>query len=289
MAKAQPAMASARGFGATKGGLGADGGCLKVVVLCGGKGTRIRDVSEELPKPMIPIGEYPIVKHIMDIYGAFGHHEFILCLGYLGWRIKHYFLHYRAEHGDVQLDFRDIDNPRYLATTEMPPWNVILAQTGIESMTGARIMKVRRYVENETFMLTYGDGVGDIDIDGLLEFHRSHGRLVTITSVHPPSRFGELVVEDGVVASFHEKPQAAGGLINGGFLVCEPGVFDYLSHDESCVFETDALQNIAADHQLMSYEHQGFWMPMDTSREYVMLNELWNRGEAPWHPGNLRR
>lgn len=254
---------------------------MKTVILCGGKGTRIRDVAEDLPKPMIPIGDDPIVKHIMDIYSAHGHREFVLCLGYLGWRLRHYFMNFRAEHADVELDFAD-DSVRYLDSAKLPPWRVTLADTGIDAMTGCRIKRVQKYVGDETFMLTYGDGVGDVDVSRLVEFHRAHGKLVTITAVRPPSRFGELVNDGDEVRAFHEKPQAGSGRINGGFFVCEPGVFDVLEDDEACVFEQAPLQRLAAKGEVMSYRHDGFWMPMDTPREYARLNELWQRGEAPW-------
>lgn len=260
---------------------------MKTVILCGGKGTRIRDVAEELPKPMIPIGRDPILKHIMDIYGAHGHHEFVLCLGHLGWRIRHYFINFRAEQTDVEVDFAN-DSMRYLESAKLPPWRITLADTGVEAMTGCRVKRIEKHVGNDTFMLTYGDGVADIEIDQLLEFHRSHGKLMTITSVKPPSRFGELETDGDLVRAFHEKPQAGNGRINGGFFVCEPGVFDFLADDESCVLEQEPLQRLAADGQLMSFRHDGFWMPMDTPREYARLNELWRCGEAPWSVDSQR-
>ena len=257
---------------------------MKVVILCGGKGTRIRDVSGELPKPMIPIGPFPILKHIMDIYSRYGHNEFILCLGYKGWVIKEYFLNYCAETMDLEVDFSSGGRVRHLSHNDPPPWRIIMAETGLEAMTGCRIKRVQKYIGNETFMLTYGDGVGNIDVTALMEFHRSHGKLCTITSVHPPSRFGELVVKGTVVTSFEEKPQSVSGQINGGFFVCEAGVFDWVTDEESCAFERAPLQNLASDGQLMTYHHDGFWMPMDTSREYLFLNELWHRGAPPWVP-----
>jgi glucose-1-phosphate cytidylyltransferase len=255
---------------------------MKVVILCGGKGTRIRDVSVELPKPMIPIGRFPIVKHIMDIYSNHDFNEFVLCLGYKGWKIKEYFLNFQAEVSDVLLDYTKRDSIQYLNLQKDIPWRIILAETGLDTMTGCRIKRVEKYIGNESFMLTYGDAVGNIDVTALVDFHKAHGKLATITSVHPFSRFGKLVVDGDTVNSFEEKPQLVDGLINGGFLVCEPGVFDYVSDDESCEFERTPLQKLASDGQLMTYTHEGFWMPMDTSREYALLNELWNRGDAPW-------
>jgi glucose-1-phosphate cytidylyltransferase len=255
---------------------------MKVVILCGGKGTRIRDVSEELPKPMIPIGKYPILKHIIDIYSYHNFNEFVLCLGYKGWSIKEYFLNYRAQTADIHLDFADGPRLEFLDREKLPPWKITMAETGIEAMTGCRIKRVQNLIGDERFMLTYGDGVGDIDVTALLEFHKSHGKLVTITSVRPPSRFGELVVVRDVVTSFREKPQTGSGQINGGFFVCEPGVFDYLTDEDTCSWEREPLENLARDGQLMTYLHEGFWMPMDTSRDYLLLNEIWNQGKAAW-------
>jgi len=231
---------------------------------------------------MIPIGRYPIVKHIMDIYGRHGCHEFVLCLGHLGWRIKEYFLNFQAESCDVAIDLGRGGTVEYLGNGGLPPWRIILADTGIEAMTGCRVKRVQKYIGDETFMLTYGDGVGNVDVSRLIDFHRSHGRLATITSVRPPSRFGHMEVSGDRVVAFREKHQSGGGLINGGFFVCEPGVFDYLTDEESCVFERTPLERLAADGQLMTFVHDGFWMPMDTSREYLLLNDLWNRGDAPW-------
>ncbi|MFH1529316.1 MAG: glucose-1-phosphate cytidylyltransferase [Pseudomonadota bacterium] len=258
---------------------------MKVVLLCGGKGTRIRDVSAEIPKPMIPIGGVPIVRHIMDRYAMHGMKEFVLCLGYKGWKIKEYFLNIRAEVSDLRIDLSSLGGVEVLDRWEPLDWSVILAETGLEAMTGARVSRVRKYLGESTFMLTYGDGLGNVDVGALLEFHRSHGHLATITSVRPPARFGELLTEGDRVTSFQEKPQTAAGVINGGFFVLEPGVFDYLSDDDSCIFERDPLQRLAADGELYCYQHDGFWMPMDTHREYTLLNQLWAKGEAPWTTG----
>lgn len=254
---------------------------MKTVILCGGKGTRIHNVSDTLPKPMIPIGDFPIVKHIMDIYSYHNLNEFILCLGYMGWKIKEYFLNYRAQTEDIELDLSRVGDPHYLGST-VPSWRIILAQTGLDAMTGCRIKRVQKYIGNETFLLTYGDGVADIDISALVKYHKFHGKLVTITSVRPPARFGELIVKDNIVEAFEEKPQVEEGFINAGFFVCEPGVFDYLADDDSCIFEEEPLQNLARDGQLMTYLHKGFWMPMDTLRDYNLLNDIWNKGDAPW-------
>lgn len=261
---------------------------MKVVILCGGKGTRIRDVTEELPKPMIGIGRDPILKHLMGIFGAFGHEDFVLCLGHLGWRIRHYFANLHAELGDVEIDFRDGGRMRCLDRDVLPPWRVTLAETGADTMTGARLARVRRHLGEQPFLMTYGDGLADIDLDALVAFHESHGRLATITAVRPPSRFGELQLRGDQVAAFTEKPQTGSGVINGGFFVLEPRVFDYLTADDGCVFEQQPLQRLAADGQLMAYAHEGFWMPMDTPREHVRLNELWASGKAPWLPARRR-
>jgi glucose-1-phosphate cytidylyltransferase len=258
---------------------------MKVVILCGGKGTRIRGLSEELPKPLIPIGSAPIVEHIMRIYSHYGYNGFVLCLGYKGWKFKEYFLNYRCEAVDFTVDLADPGSLEFFDTNPIPPWRVTLSDTGLESMTGARIKRVQKYIGDNRFMLTYGDGVGNVNIARLVDFHKSHGKLVTVTSVRPPSRFGEIVVQNGAVVDFQEKPQTTAGWINGGFFVCEPGVFDFVSDDSNCVWEKEPLQKIARDGQLMTYVHEGFWMPMDTAREYQLLNDLWSRGKAPWSPG----
>jgi glucose-1-phosphate cytidylyltransferase len=255
---------------------------MKVVILCGGKGIRIRDLTEDLPKPMIPIGKYPIIHHIMSIYSRYGYNEFVLCLGYKSWKFKEYFLNYHCETSDITIDLAKKNAVTVHNADDEVQWKITLAETGLEAMTGCRINRIHKYVGDNTFMLTYGDGVSDIDIGKLLEFHRSHGKAATVTSVRPASRFGELVVENNAVKDFQEKPQTSAGLINGGFFVCEPAVFNYLSDDESCCWETDPLRNLACDGELMTYTHEGFWMPMDTTREHILLNNLWNRGAAPW-------
>jgi len=231
---------------------------------------------------MIPIGHKPIVEHIMEIYGLFGFNEFVLCLGYKGWKIKEYFLNHRYQSADISVDLADPAAVTVHEGVPAPPWQVTLSETGMEAMTGARIARARKYVGDETFMVTYGDGIGDIDISALLKFHRSHGKLATITSVRPASRFGEMVIEDGLVVDFQEKPQTARGFINGGFFVFEKGVFDYLSTNDDCILEGEPLRYLARDRQLMTFVHEGFWMPMDTIREYELLNQLWKDGAAPW-------
>lgn len=259
---------------------------MKTVLLCGGMGTRIRDVSSDLPKPMIPIGSAPVLWHIMRTYSTYGFKEFVLCLGYQSQVIKQFFVNYPLNTHDVtmklgrgiEISFEDQERG------EEEGWCVTLAETGLNTMTGGRVRRIKRYVKGETFMLTYGDGVGDIDISALVKFHNSHGKLLTVTGVHPPGRFGELSISDGTrVTGFNEKPQISGGLISGGFFVCSPEIFKYLDGgDDRLVLEKEPMSRIAADGQMQVFEHAGFWHPMDTYRDYIYLNELWESGKAPW-------
>lgn len=256
---------------------------MKVVILAGGYGTRIRDVADDIPKPMIPIGRYPILWHIMKSYAHFCHKEFIVCLGYKGHVIKDFFLNYEAYTRDFTIGFGANSGVTYHNSHDEADWKVTLADTGTRSMTGARISRIRKFVQGEDFMLTYGDGVSDVDLNKLVAFHKSHGRLLTVTGVRPPGRFGEMMGgADGQITEFNEKPQTAGGRISGGFFVASPGVFDYLDDREDLVFEQGPLQQLAKDGQLMMFEHDGFWQPMDTSREYQLLNSLYDNGAAPW-------
>lgn len=257
---------------------------MKVVILCGGQGTRIRDVADNIPKPMIQVGGYPILWHIMKYYSRFGHRDFTLCLGYKGQVIKDFFLNYEAHTKDFTISLgksRDIVYHNELPESD---WEVTLAETGSEAMTGARIQRVKKYLLNEdNFMLTYGDGVGDICLDKLLAFHRSHGRILTVSGVRPPGRFGELVNDaSGTVTEFNEKPQASGGRISGGFFVCKKEIFNFLDDREDLVFEIEPMRRLVEDAQMMVYEHDGFWQPMDTYRDYMLLNSMVSRGEAPW-------
>lgn len=257
---------------------------MKAVILCGGQGTRIRDVADDIPKPMIRIGERPILWHIMRTYGAAGINEFVLCLGYKSWAIKEYFLNLRAQLSDLTISPGRPGIVHY-AKADFPEeaWQIVLAETGLASQTGARLWRVRDYLGSEDiFCLTYGDGVADIDVARVVEFHKSHGKLATVTGVHPPGRFGVMTVEGAAVTSFSEKPQAGEGLINGGYFVFSGGVFDYLDEDPGLILEQAPLQRLAADGQLMLYEHHGFWQPMDTYREWRLLNDLWDSGQAPW-------
>lgn len=255
---------------------------MKVVILAGGYGTRIRDVADNIPKPMIPIGPYPILWHIMKTYAHFGHKDFIVCLGYKAEIIKEFFLNYEARTKDFTITLGQRGAINFHTDHDESDWNVTLADTGLSSMTGARIARIQKYVGNEDFMLTYGDGVGDVDIDALLKFHRAHGKALTVTGVRPPGRFGELVNKRGLVTEFNEKPQAAGGRISGGYFVASSRIFDYLYDDNNLVFEQEPMKKLVNDSELMVYEHDEFWQPMDTSREYMLLNDLFNEGRAPW-------
>jgi len=255
---------------------------MKVVILAGGYGTRIRDVADNIPKPMIPIGPYPILWHIMKTYAHFGHQDFVICLGYKGEIIKDFFLNYEARTKDFTISLGKQNTIEFHTDHDESDWNVTLADTGLKSMTGARIAQIKKYVGNEDFMLTYGDGVGDVDIDALLKFHRAHGKTLTVTGVRPPGRFGELVNVDGLVTEFNEKPQATGGRISGGYFVANARLFDYLDDRDDLVFEEEPMRKLVADGELMVYEHNKFWQPMDTSREYSLLNDLYIKGKAPW-------
>lgn len=255
---------------------------MKVIILCGGFGTRIRDVADNIPKPMIPIGRNPILWHIMKYYASYGHKDFILCLGYKGQVIKDFFLNYEAHTKDFTIELGRTGSIQYHTDHDESDWRVTLADTGLEAMTGARIAKVRKYTGDEDFMLTYGDGVGDIDLEQLLSFHRNHGKALTVTGVRPPGRFGELMAEEGQVVEFNEKPQATGGRISGGFFVASPKLFSYLDDREDLVFEKGPMRKLVSDGQMMVFEHDGFWQPMDTNREYQILNSLYEEGSAPW-------
>jgi glucose-1-phosphate cytidylyltransferase len=258
---------------------------VKAVILCGGQGTRIRDVSEVLPKPMLPIGNKPIVWHIMKGYAAAGVHEFVLCLGYKGWLIKEFFINYRAMTRDVTVTLGTQPAVKVLGGgSDEEDWSVTLAETGEATMTGGRVAAVKKYLQgDDLFCLTYGDGVADIDVKQLIAFHRAHGKVATVTAVRPPGRFGEMVLTDDTVSEFNEKPQVTEGYINGGFFVLDPRrFFDFLGDSPKTVLEQDPMKKLADAGQLAAYRHNGFWQPMDTYREYTLLNDLWARGAAPW-------
>lgn len=255
---------------------------IPVVILCGGLGTRLREETEYRPKPMVEIGNRPILWHIMRLYAHHGFKEFVCCLGYKGMMIKEYFLNYQPLVTDFTIRLGEAPAVSYLNGHEVVDWQITMAETGQDTMTGARVKRIQKYIDADRFMLTYGDGLANINIDRLLEFHKAHGKLVTVTGVRPPSRFGEMHVAKGVVRSFDEKPQISEGLVNGGFFVCERGFFDYLSAEEDCVLEQDPLRRVAEDGQLAAYSHDGFWQCMDTYREWQMLTKLWETNEAPW-------
>lgn len=255
---------------------------MKTVILCGGYGTRIRDVSDQLPKPMIPIGRFPILWHIMKYYASFGHNDFVLCLGYKSHVIKDFFLNYDAHTKDFTIELGKKGSIHFHTDQDESPWRVTLAETGLDAMTGARIKAIQKYIDDDDFMLTYGDGLGDINLDQLIDYHRKHGKTLTLTGVRPPGRFGELVHADGLITEFNEKPQATAGRISGGFFVANQKLFDYLDQDDRLVFEQEPMRKLVADRQLMTYEHDGFWQPMDTHREYQLLNSLYEKGKAPW-------
>lgn len=256
---------------------------MKVVILAGGLGTRISEESHLRPKPMICIGEQPILWHIMKGYSAYGFHDFIICCGYKGHMIKEYFADYYLHRSDVTFDFSS-ENRMTIHNNVAEPWRVTLVDTGLNTQTGARIKRVQKYVGDETFMLTYGDGVGNVDFHKLLAHHQTSGKVVTLTGVQPGGRFGVLSLDEhqNTVIGFREKAKEDGGWINGGFMVAEPILFDYLSEQENCIFERRPLEQLAQEGNLGIYRHNGFWQCMDTQRDKFQLEEMWEQGNAPW-------
>jgi len=253
---------------------------MKVVLLAGGLGTRLSEETSVRPKPMVEIGGKPILWHIMKIYSRYGFNDFIICLGFKGYMIKEYFSNYFLHMSDVTFDMRT--NSMSVHQQNAEPWQVTLVDTGQESMTGGRVRRVANYLDNKPFMLTYGDGVANVDVAALVECHKRHGRLATVTSVQPMGRFGALDLgADNSVLGFQEKPKGDGSWINGGFFVLDPRVLDRLVGD-STVFEKEPLESLARDGELVAYKHDGFWQPMDTLRDKNHLEDLWNTGNAPW-------
>ncbi len=255
---------------------------MQVVILCGGRGTRLGTEAEVRPKPMVEIGSRPILWHIMKYYAHFGHKDFVLCLGYKGEVIKDYFLNYEAMQNDVTVELGERPGITYHSAHEEQGWRVTLADTGLEVNTGARLKRVTKYLEGDEFLLTYGDGVSDVDLGGLVEFHRSHGKTATVTAVHPPARFGELALSGEQVARFSEKPQTSAGLINGGFMVLRREALDRMRDDGGYSLEHEFLRELSEAGELMAYEHSGFWQCVDTVRELTVLRNLWESGRAPW-------
>jgi glucose-1-phosphate cytidylyltransferase len=258
---------------------------MKVVILCGGHGTRIRDVSDNLPKPMISIGDYPIVWHIMKYYSSFGFNDFILCLGYKSHVIKNFFLNYETFSRDITIKFdRPEKTVNYYNSPDVEGWKITLAETGLDTMTGGRIRKIKKYIpKGESFLLTYGDGLCDLNINELIEFHKKSNVTMTLTGVRPPARFGELMSNaNGIVTEFNEKPQATEGRISGGFFICNYNIFDYIKDKESVVFEQEPMKDLVSKKELAVFRHDGFWQCMDTYRDWQLLNNLYEKGQAPW-------
>ncbi len=255
---------------------------IPVVILCGGRGTRLREETEYKPKPMVEIGEKPILWHIMKIYSFYGFNKFILCLGYKGWIIKEYFLQYREFMSDFTLHMCD-GRKQFHNDLGLENWKVTLAETGYDTYTGYRVYKIKDYINTPLFMLTYGDGVGDINIDKLLEYHYKMGKIATVTGVHPTSRYGEIELKNGLAVEFNEKPTVKEGVVSGGFFVFNKEFFDYLSDDPKLYFEEEPLRRLAREGELAVYLHEGCWYSMDTYRDYLFLNSLWKSGKARWN------
>ncbi|EKO3537300.1 glucose-1-phosphate cytidylyltransferase [Vibrio fluvialis] len=253
---------------------------MKAVILAGGLGTRLSEETSIKPKPMVEVGGKPILWHIMKMYSSHGVNDFVICCGYKGYVIKEYFANYFMHMSDITFDMQE--NSMVVHQKRVEPWKVTLVDTGEKSMTGGRLRRVKEYLKDEeSFCFTYGDGVGDINIAELIEFHKSHGKKATLTATYPPGRFGALDIEGGAVNCFKEKPKGDGAMINGGFFVLSPEVIDYID-DDSTVWEQFPLNQLALDKQLMAYEHRGFWQPMDTLRDKNYLEELWSKNKAPW-------
>ena len=254
---------------------------MKVVILAGGFGTRLSEETDVRPKPMADIGGKPILWHIMKIYSHYGFNEFVILLGYKGYYIKEYFANYFLHQSDITFDLTS--NQTTIHNNSSEPWKVTLVETGLHTMTGGRIKKVKDYVGNETFLLTYGDGVGDINIAELIKFHKNHGKSLTITAVQPEGKFGSLDIEESTnnVKSFMEKPKGDGSWINGGFFVCEPNVIDFID-DDTTIFEKEPIENLTKIGEVFTYKHFNFWKCMDTLRDKTQLNDLWNSNNAKW-------
>jgi len=253
---------------------------MKVVILAGGRGTRISEETTNIPKPMVEIGGKPIIWHIMKIYSHFGFNDFIICLGYKGYMVKEYFSHYFLHMSDVTINLKK--NKVDVLTTSSEPWKITLVDTGFDTMTGGRLKRIQKYVGDKPFMMTYGDGVSDVNLKELISFHKRSGKCATVTAVQLAGRFGALNLRNsGIVTSFLEKPRGDGLWVSGGFFMLEPKVFDYIKDDDS-VWESDSLKSIVSDHQLIAFKHDGFWKCMDTLRDRFELDAVWNSGKVPW-------
>lgn len=255
---------------------------MKAVILCGGMGTRLKEETEYKPKPMVEIGGMPIIWHIMKTFSHYGINEFVLCLGYKGNIIKDFFFNYEMRSSDFTINFKN-GEVNFHNHYDEKSWKVTLAETGANAMTGSRVKKIEQFIDDDVFFMTYGDGLCNININNLLDFHKKHGKIATVTGVHPPSRFGELNIENNCVKSFNEKPQLhSGGLISGGYFVFNKIFFDYLSPHDSCILEREPLETLASNGELMAYQHSGFWQCMDTFRDFEFLNNLWKENKAEW-------
>lgn len=254
---------------------------MKVVILAGGLGTRISEETKSIPKPMVKIGDKPIIWHIMKLYSHYGFNDFIICLGYKGYVIKEYFANYFLHTSDVTINMKD--NSIKIHNSNSEPWKVTLVETGLHTMTGARVKKIQKYTDNKPFMLTYGDGVANINIKKLMEAHQKNNSIVTLTSIEVESRFGKLnITKNGKVKKFIEKPKFTNEWINGGYLVCEPELFAYINDSDDEILEKKPLEKLANSNNLSAYKHRGFWKSMDTLRDNLELNQLWDTGKAPW-------
>lgn len=252
---------------------------MKVIILAGGRGTRISEESMTRPKPMVEVGGKPLLWHIMNIYASYGYKDFVVACGYKGEMIKEYFHTFLWRHNDYIIDLND--GSHQVVSSAQIEWRIGLIDTGLDTMTGGRILRLKKWIGEETFMMTYGDGLGNINIQRLVDFHRSHGKLATVTAVHPPARFGDLKIVGNTVCKFAEKPQTGEGWINGGFFVLEPRVFHYIASDQTS-FEREPLERLASESQLMAFHHNEFWQPLDTLREKQLLESMWESGNAPW-------
>lgn len=254
---------------------------MKVVILAGGLGTRLSEETDLKPKPMVEIGGKPILWHLMKIYSYYGFNDFIICCGYKGYYIKEYFANYFLHQADITIDL--VENSINVHKSKAEPWKITMVDTGLNTLTGGRIKRIQEYVGNETFMLTYGDGVSDVNIPQLLEFHKKSGKKATLTAVQPSGKFGALgISNDNTITSFKEKPSGDGAWINGGFFVLEPSIFDYITEGDKTIWERTPLENLSKDNQLSAYKHGGFWRPMDTLRDKLDLEEYWNQNIAAW-------